>query len=247
MGQSLWSDDAGPIKDVWKDLPVVDVAGFEIGRVELVKMGDHDAATAEGQQSRSDGILGGLVRLFGGGEPDTSKQLAEHLLRVGFVKVDAKGLLERDVYVAATRSPLSSTVTSNCPSAGTTWRLKSNGARRDAGVRADLLDSGNPRSGGRRHQMVVGLGRAVDHRLGRSDCLRRLSLATRQRRPSVNAAPQPTDGRGQDHQGEAEGDRYAPRTPKYAVAALYPRDPMETQLPADTGIGRPSQGQSWSR
>lgn len=102
MNEPLWKDDAGPIKEVWEDMPVVDAAGTEVGRVEFVKMGDEAAATTRGQVApEGGGILGGLARLFGGGEPDTPRQAAEHLVRVGFVKVDGDGLADRDLYVAA--------------------------------------------------------------------------------------------------------------------------------------------------
>lgn len=101
MTEPLWTDDQGPIKNVRKDMPVFDAVGQEVGRVEFVKMGDPDAVTGEGQLAPSRGVLGALRRLIGGGEPGTSNQLAQHLTRVGFVKVDGTGLLDHDAYVAA--------------------------------------------------------------------------------------------------------------------------------------------------
>lgn len=100
MTEPLWNDDVGPIKDAWKDMPVVDRAGRDVGRVEFVKMGDPEAVTSQGQTGRSE-ALGGLVRRIVGGEPDAPDQAAEKLLRVGYVKVDGSGVLDGDVYVAA--------------------------------------------------------------------------------------------------------------------------------------------------
>jgi hypothetical protein len=101
MGQAVWTDDTGPIKDVRKGMPVVDLAGQTVGRVEFVKLGDPEAVTTQGQRASSDGILHVLRRFIGWREPDTAAQLADHLTRIGFVKVDGKWLLERDTYVAA--------------------------------------------------------------------------------------------------------------------------------------------------
>jgi hypothetical protein len=69
---------------------VLDAAGKAIGKVSFVKMGDPQAITAAGQAVDGD-------------EPHVSRELAEHLLRIGYVKVDRKGLclFSRDVYVAA--------------------------------------------------------------------------------------------------------------------------------------------------
>lgn len=101
MVEPLPTGDPGPIKNVRKDMPVFDATGREVGRVEFVKMGDPDVVTGEGQLVPSRGVLGALRRLIGGGEPGTSNQLAQHLTRIGFVKVDGTGLLDRDAYVAA--------------------------------------------------------------------------------------------------------------------------------------------------
>ncbi|TCO42465.1 hypothetical protein EV646_11387 [Kribbella antiqua] len=94
-------DDA--ITKVREDMRVVDQTGTELGRVELVKMGDADAVTTAGQQGEhpEGGLVGVLGRLIGGGEPDVPEPLAARLLRKGFVKVDSKGVLDRDIYVAA--------------------------------------------------------------------------------------------------------------------------------------------------
>ncbi|WP_219419700.1 DUF2171 domain-containing protein [Pseudonocardia nigra] len=91
----------GPIAQVRTGMRVVDVGGADVGTVETVKMGDPEAVTEEGQTPQGGG-LGDIVRnTFGGGEPHVPEQLAARLLRVGFVKVDGKGLFGRDFYVPA--------------------------------------------------------------------------------------------------------------------------------------------------
>lgn len=91
-----------PIEQVREDMRVVDQTGAELGRIDLVKLGDPDAVTTAGQRgSPEGGMVGVLRRSIGGAEPDVPEPLAARLLRQGFVRVDAKGLLDRDLYVAA--------------------------------------------------------------------------------------------------------------------------------------------------
>jgi hypothetical protein len=76
----------GPIHLVREGMQVADAAGSEIGKVVLVKMGDPEAVTvAHGPDA----------------EPHLPDELAERLLRMGFIKIDRKGLLKQDVYAAA--------------------------------------------------------------------------------------------------------------------------------------------------
>ncbi|GIJ50557.1 hypothetical protein Val02_74430 [Virgisporangium aliadipatigenens] len=78
----------GPIRFVQEGMRVVDASGRRVGKVELVKLGDPDAVTAQGQET---------VR----GEPRIPDEPRERLLRLGFVKVDRTGLLRPDAYVAS--------------------------------------------------------------------------------------------------------------------------------------------------
>jgi hypothetical protein len=78
----------GPITYVQEGMRVVDASGKEIGKVEFVKLGDPEAVTTQGEETE-------------GGEPRVSGELRERLLRVGFVKIDRKGFLRPDAYVAA--------------------------------------------------------------------------------------------------------------------------------------------------
>jgi hypothetical protein len=78
----------GPITKVLEGMPVVDASGKEIGKVEYVKMGDPDAVTTMGEEAE-------------GGEPHVAGEPRERLLRMGFVKIDRKGILRPDAYVAS--------------------------------------------------------------------------------------------------------------------------------------------------
>jgi hypothetical protein len=80
-------------------MSVVDIAGEHVGIVELVKAGDPEASTSQGQVA--DGLVAEAKRAFRGGEPRMPAELASQLVRVGFVKVDGRGIVGRDVYVAA--------------------------------------------------------------------------------------------------------------------------------------------------
>jgi hypothetical protein len=92
--------ESTPIAAVRKGMSVVDVAGERVGAVELVQMGDPEAVTPQGQMTGG-ALLAEVKGAFRGGEPRVPSELASQLLCVGFVKVDGRGILDRDVYVAA--------------------------------------------------------------------------------------------------------------------------------------------------
>jgi hypothetical protein len=77
-----------PIAFVREGMRVIDATGKDIGKVSFVKLGDPGAVTTAGQD-------------VDGNEPHVPGELAEHLLRVGFVKIDRKGIFSRDAYAAA--------------------------------------------------------------------------------------------------------------------------------------------------
>lgn len=91
--------ESTPIAAVRKGMTVVDLAGERVGIVELVEAGDQEAATSEGQAAG--GLVAEAKRAFRVGEPRVPAELAHQLVGVGFVKVDGRGFLGRDVYVAA--------------------------------------------------------------------------------------------------------------------------------------------------
>jgi hypothetical protein len=94
----------GPIALVREGMRVIDSAGEEIGTVELVKMGDPEAVTAEGEDIADEGLFDTVGGIFGAGsEPDLPRTLRGRLLRYGFIKIDGKGLFSKDRYVKADR------------------------------------------------------------------------------------------------------------------------------------------------
>jgi hypothetical protein len=81
---------------------VLDANGDDVGTVEDLKMGDSSAATTEGQSVTSDdGLFQDLVKGLTDGGADLSDEQRERLLRLGYIKVDRKGLFKGDLYVAA--------------------------------------------------------------------------------------------------------------------------------------------------
>lgn len=92
------------MKDVRQGMRVVDAAGEEVGTVEDLKMGDSEAQTAQGQVTGGDGgLVGDVASAFDGGEPGVPPELAERMLRLGYIKIDTKGLFAGDLYAAADR------------------------------------------------------------------------------------------------------------------------------------------------
>jgi hypothetical protein len=94
----------GPIAQVHEGMDVVDASGDKIGTVEMVKMGDPQAPTIGAGADTYESMTDRSATVFGWDkEPDLPPQLAAHLLRVGFIKIDSTGLFAKDRYVAADR------------------------------------------------------------------------------------------------------------------------------------------------
>jgi hypothetical protein len=88
-----------PIDWVREGMNVVDAAGQEIGRVELVRMGDPQAATPRGNMPAPSGLIEALREVFAGDESSIPEAKREQLLRMGFIKIDGPGLADTDRYV----------------------------------------------------------------------------------------------------------------------------------------------------
>jgi hypothetical protein len=91
--------ESTPITAVRRGMSVVDLAGEPVGTVEIVKAGDPEAATSQDQEAG--GLVAEAKRTFRSGEPRVPAELASQLVRIGYVKVGGRGILGRDVYVAA--------------------------------------------------------------------------------------------------------------------------------------------------
>lgn len=89
------------MRNVRPQMKVVDSTGAEVGTVDELKMGDPEAITAEGQTANENrGLVSNLADTIVGSEPDVPPQLADRLLRTGYIKIDSKGLFAKDVYAA---------------------------------------------------------------------------------------------------------------------------------------------------
>lgn len=95
------TDDQGPpIAQISAGMRVVDRAGDDVGIVKLVRMGDPQAVTAEGQGGGGS-PLDAMADFVGEGEPDVPAQFAARLQRSGYLKIDCSGLFAGDAYAPA--------------------------------------------------------------------------------------------------------------------------------------------------
>jgi hypothetical protein len=83
------SDNLPLIARVYEGMTVVDAEGKWVGEVELVRMGDPEALTTQGQYRDAVTVDG---RGYAEGEPDVPRGLRESLLRVGYIKVRRDGV-----------------------------------------------------------------------------------------------------------------------------------------------------------
>jgi hypothetical protein len=98
------SSGEGPqyLTAVHTGMRVQDSTGEEIGTVERVKMSDPRGLTADRQiAGEPESFLGHVVESVSGPEPDVPPGDVAKLVRLGYLKVDGNGLVDRDCYVAA--------------------------------------------------------------------------------------------------------------------------------------------------
>jgi len=127
---SMMTDSAAGnvLSQVREGMKVVDSAGDEIGKVDMVRIGDPGAATTAGQATaetdtdsgvvvaaplssgtNTGGSLGGgsgvvgLAGDLGDDGLDVDEPLRSQLLRTGFIRVDGKGWFDTDRYLPADR------------------------------------------------------------------------------------------------------------------------------------------------
>jgi hypothetical protein len=87
---------------VREGMRVVDAAGDELGKVEYVKIGDPEAATVAEDMPTDRGIVRDVIEAFRDqDEPKVPEPLRSRLMRQGFIKIDGKGWIDTDRYVAA--------------------------------------------------------------------------------------------------------------------------------------------------
>src|SRR3954469_21605729 len=92
-----------PMSRVERGMRVVDVPGDEMGKVDLVRMGDAEAVTTDGNDGRPTELLGRIAEavLPDEREPDVPEPLRTNLLRTGFVKIDGPDLRDTDRYASS--------------------------------------------------------------------------------------------------------------------------------------------------
>lgn len=97
------TDDASMISLVQEGMRVIDAIGEDIGKVTFVQMGDPEAATATFGPHSTPDLVDTLAGVFGGPEeePRVPSPVREHLLRVGYLRIDGRGLFASTWYAAA--------------------------------------------------------------------------------------------------------------------------------------------------
>jgi hypothetical protein len=81
---------------------VLDSTGEDIGTVERVKPSDPRGLTADRQTAgEPESFVSHVVESVAGPEPDVPPTQAAKLVLLGYLKVDGKGPVDRDLYVAA--------------------------------------------------------------------------------------------------------------------------------------------------
>ncbi|MEU5903800.1 hypothetical protein [Micromonospora sp. NPDC047527] len=98
------------ISRITTGMPVIDVAGTEVGTVDLVQRGDPNAVTVQspttdphGTPADPGGSLNELIEATAVEEPDVPADLAARLLHSGYLKVSTESTQVGAVYVPADR------------------------------------------------------------------------------------------------------------------------------------------------
>jgi hypothetical protein len=88
---------------VEEGMRVLDARGEEVGKVQLVHMGDPEAVTLDGNRDRPTDLMGRVAEavLPDEREPDVPEPLRTNLLRTGYVKIDGPGLRDTDRYASS--------------------------------------------------------------------------------------------------------------------------------------------------
>ncbi|MEU7925749.1 hypothetical protein [Micromonospora sp. NPDC049801] len=90
------------ISRITTGMPVIDVAGTEVGTVDLVQRGDPNAVTVQTPTADPGSSLDELIEATAVEEPDVPADLAARLLHTGYLKVSTESA-DGAVYVPADR------------------------------------------------------------------------------------------------------------------------------------------------
>jgi len=89
------------LNSVQPGMHVVDAAGEDVGKVDMVRMGDPEAETTAGNNDMRSQPLDLVARAIGSeAEPDVPEPLRSRLVRTGYLKLDGAHLLDSDRYVS---------------------------------------------------------------------------------------------------------------------------------------------------
>jgi hypothetical protein len=98
------ASDRQPIALVREGMIVIDSAGNEVGKVDFVKMGDPETVMVNPADSTDDrgGLFEGVADVIRGDDADDlPRTLSGEMLRIGYLRVDAKGWFTGDRFVPA--------------------------------------------------------------------------------------------------------------------------------------------------
>jgi hypothetical protein len=89
------------LNSVQPGMHVVDAAGEDVGKVDMIRMGDPEAQTTAGNNDLRAEPFDVLAKAMGGeAEPDVPEPLRSRLVRSGYMKLDGANLLDTDRYVS---------------------------------------------------------------------------------------------------------------------------------------------------
>ncbi|GAB3948535.1 hypothetical protein [Micromonospora vulcania] len=97
------TDEQTTISRVTTGMPVIDVAGTEVGTVDLVQRGDPNAVTVQASTADPGSSLDELIEATAVEEPEVPADLAARLLHGGYLKVSTELTRTGAVYVPADR------------------------------------------------------------------------------------------------------------------------------------------------
>jgi hypothetical protein len=94
--------DDPKLSQIHEGMKVVDVAGDEVGKVDLVQMGDPQATTVD-TETRPQTVLDSVVQAVAldESEPDVPEPLRSRLRISGYLKIDGPDLMDTDRYVSS--------------------------------------------------------------------------------------------------------------------------------------------------
>ena len=105
LGDLTTEVDSLAISRVREGMDVFDADGDKVGEVDLVRMGDPEAVTTEGQEAPGGvddgGLIGDVARAFGArDEPRVPDSLRARMIHDGFIRIDG-GFLGKTRYAIA--------------------------------------------------------------------------------------------------------------------------------------------------